>query len=144
MKNIVILIILFTFLGCTKFGKNVTVKGKVVNPITGVGISGVTLNLQRTTAGLPGGYKTVKSTTTDANGDFEISKFGLNRYELQCDIVDYYPIGWYEDGEKANGTLYRLNVRKRKTRLISVGSVLERNFRSILIEDVKVRHPFFA
>jgi hypothetical protein len=42
MKNIIRLILIFILSSaCTKFGKNVTVKGKVVNPVTGQGIEGI-------------------------------------------------------------------------------------------------------
>jgi hypothetical protein len=39
-----LLLISVCFLSCTKFGKNVTIEGRVVNPITGQGISGATGN----------------------------------------------------------------------------------------------------
>lgn len=105
------------FISCTKLGKNITVKGRVLNPITGEGIGGVELWLQKTSGGLPGGYKTIKTTTTDENGAFEISKLGLNGYYLTPgDLGDRYPIGWFkENGEMAEGTKFLLNVRKRKT-----------------------------
>ena len=55
-------------LSCTKLGKNVTIEGRVMNPITGEGIEGIELELLRTTAGLPGGYKSVKSTRSNTDG----------------------------------------------------------------------------
>ena len=64
--------VIILLISCTKFGKNVTVKGRVLNPITGEGIPNVELELLRGTGGLPGGYKSVKSTKTDASGNFEI------------------------------------------------------------------------
>ena len=42
MKALFYISILFVFVlfSCTKFGKNVTIDGRVENPITGEGISG--------------------------------------------------------------------------------------------------------
>lgn len=58
-------ILLNTVNSCTKFGKTDTAKGRVLNPVTGEGISGVELKLLKSTAGLPGGNKAVK--TVDIN-----------------------------------------------------------------------------
>jgi hypothetical protein len=117
MKNLIAISILFMlFTSCTKFGKNVTVKGKVVNPVTGMGIEGIEIQLQRGTLGLPGGNKSVKNTFTDANGDFEISKLGLSSYTLRAQTgVDLYDIGWFENGEDVTGTGGMLNVKRGKT-----------------------------
>jgi hypothetical protein len=38
MKVLFYFVVFITLISCTKFGKNVTVKGKVVNPVTGQGI----------------------------------------------------------------------------------------------------------
>ena len=40
LKIIFGLSLLFMLSTCTKFGKNVTVKGRVLNPLTGEGIAG--------------------------------------------------------------------------------------------------------
>ncbi|WP_186280220.1 hypothetical protein [Fluviicola chungangensis] len=40
MKFLLQLFIIITIVSCTKFGKNVTVKGRVMNPVTGQGIEG--------------------------------------------------------------------------------------------------------
>ncbi len=61
-----LLIILCLITSCTKFGRTVTVKGRVINPITGAGIQDAEMILQRGRAGLPGGNKTVKNVHTDA------------------------------------------------------------------------------
>lgn len=117
MKYVIVLIMLLTFFsGCTKFGKNVTIKGKIINPVTGQGIEGIELNLLREKATISGGFKSVKSTTTDANGDFEISKLGLNSYHLRAQTgVDLYDIGWFQNDENITGTGGMLNVKRGKT-----------------------------
>jgi hypothetical protein len=106
----------FLLCTCTKFGKNVTIKGRVLNPITGEGIPNVELELLRGTGGLPGGYKSVKSTKTDASGNFEISKGGLSTYSLACRVSsDYYQIGWIKDGVNVTQAPGNLNIKKGKT-----------------------------
>ena len=45
---------IFCFCACTKPGKNVTIEGRVMNPITGEGIEGIELELLRTTTGYNG------------------------------------------------------------------------------------------
>lgn len=101
---------------CTKFGKTDTAKGRVVNPITGEGIADVEMHLLKSTSGLPGGNKSVKSVTTDANGYYEISKAGLKKYSLMCNLnADYYPIGWYVDGEIKVSNTGNYGLKKGKT-----------------------------
>ncbi len=36
----ILVTLLLAIISCTKFGKNVTVKGRVLNPLTGEGIAG--------------------------------------------------------------------------------------------------------
>ena len=88
---------------CTKFGKNVTVKGRVLNPITGEGIAGEEVWLMRTEYfQLPGGGKIIKKATTDANGNFELSKFTLSHPTFQVNLSGkYYGIGWWKGNEYA-------------------------------------------
>lgn len=40
-----LLLVLILFFSCTKFGKNVTLKGRVMNPVTGEGIEGAEVKL---------------------------------------------------------------------------------------------------
>jgi hypothetical protein len=80
---------------CTKFGKNITVQGRVLNPITGEGIAGVEVWLQKTTMGLPGGKKTIKSVTTDADGNFELDKLTVSSPEIVVNSGGYHRIGWW-------------------------------------------------
>ena len=77
MKPFLILLLTGALFSCTKFGRTITVKGRVINPVTGEGIQGAKMILQRGTAGLPGGNKTVKSVYSDADGNFELNKSGL-------------------------------------------------------------------
>lgn len=66
-----------TLSSCTKFKKNVSIEGFVVNPITGEGISGAEIWLLKTTMGLPGADKEIKTAISDANGNFELNKFSF-------------------------------------------------------------------
>lgn len=63
--------LLFAVGSCTKFGKNITIEGRVLNPITGKGISGVEIWLLKTTMGLPGGDKTIKTVFSNKNGKLQ-------------------------------------------------------------------------
>jgi len=110
-----LLIIIFLLLGtmnsCTKFGKNVTIKGRVMNPITGEGIAGATISASKITMELPGGYKTVEQTTSDTNGDF-LLKFKKSASSIGVSTGNYHNIGWYQNGEIQNG--YYLPVQQGK------------------------------
>jgi hypothetical protein len=87
---------------CTKIGKNLTVKRKVVNPLTGEPFPGVKAELLVSgTLQLPGGGKEIKSTVTDENGNFELNKFSFKADKVRLGDAhgDYFTIGWYKDGE---------------------------------------------
>src|SRR5690554_1261737 len=112
--QIKLLIIIFLLLGtmnsCTKFGKNVTIEGRVINPVTGEGISGVKIVLEKETLEIPGGIKSIKEVYTDANGSFELNKFSFRASQITANTGtagDYYKIGWHKDGEyvSINSTL---------------------------------------
>ena len=106
---------IFCFCACTKLGKNVTIEGRVMNPITGEGIEGIELELLRTTTGLPGGYKSVKSTNSNSDGSYEISKGGLAGYWLACRVpAEYYQIGWVQNGSNVTASTGNLTVKKGK------------------------------
>src|SRR5690554_4424136 len=100
-----LLIIIFLLFGtmnsCTKFGKNVTVEGRVENPVTGEGISGVEIWLLKTTMGLPGANKSVKTVFSDEHGSFKVDKFSFRADKIRIGNAhgDYYSIGWYKDGK---------------------------------------------
>lgn len=141
LKNLALLIILLTFLGCTKFGKNITVKGCVLNPITGQGIEGVTVELLKGTLGLPGGLKSVKEVTTDANGNFEISKLSMRGLSLGVgNLGDRYAIGWYQDGQITVKNQNPLNVDKGKTMHVDFHAVEYGNYQ-IQINNVNCQGP---
>lgn len=108
---------------CTKFGKNVTIKGKVVNPLTSAGIEGVEIALLKGTIAINGGFKAVKKTTSDSNGDFEINKLGLNHYDLRAQAGDRYDLGWFVDGEKVSSSTDLLSVKKGKTMYVEYRTV---------------------
>nr|WP_294862689.1 hypothetical protein [uncultured Fluviicola sp.] len=51
MRTVVALLMILIVVSCTKFGKNVTLKGRVVNPITGEGIEGAEVKLLKIAGG---------------------------------------------------------------------------------------------
>ncbi|TSJ39996.1 carboxypeptidase-like regulatory domain-containing protein [Fluviicola chungangensis] len=118
MKPYYAFILLFLFVaGCTKFGKNVTIKGRVMNPITGQGIEGAEIWLQKTAGGYDGGWKTVKTATSGSDGTFELNKLGLAGYSAVCGKFsgDYYELGWTQDDGVSYTGNFKLDVKKGKT-----------------------------
>jgi hypothetical protein len=75
MNRFILIVVLIVSASCTKFGKNVTLKGRVMNPVTGEGIEGAEVKLYRIAGGYDSNYKTIKSATTDAFGNFELDKY---------------------------------------------------------------------
>jgi hypothetical protein len=116
MRNALFFVLLL-LAGCTKFGKNVTVKGRVVNPINGEGVSDIRVFMYKATAtSLPADYKTVKEVYTDSDGSFELNKLGLSKYYVKCDVPgDYYLIGWEQKDGISLFDKYTLSVKKGKT-----------------------------
>src|SRR5690554_2667440 len=110
MKKLGVFIIILSvvFMSCNR---KTTLKGRVMNPITGEGIAGATISASKTTMELPGGYKTVEQTTSDANGDF-ILEFKKSASNIGVTTGDYYNIGWYQNGEIQPG--YYLPVQQGK------------------------------
>ena len=115
MRYLIIAVVLLSVLSCTKVGRNITVKGKVVNPVTNAPFEGIEVWFQRTTNQLPGGYKTIKEEITDANGEFEINatRIGGTQYIRLGDVKGNYRLGWYEDGEYKGTSVKK--VTKGKT-----------------------------
>lgn len=109
-------LILIALSGCTKFGKTITVEGKVMNPLTGKGLEGATVELIKLT---PKGFqekeKETKSVQTNENGEFEINKLGLTKdFVLAASNVNsYFRLGWAEDGKIINSG-ERIEVIKGK------------------------------
>ena len=117
MRYLFFFIVLIISLSCTKFGKNFTVKGRVMNPITGEGISDIRVFMYKATStSLPADYKTVKEVHTDSDGSFELNKLGLSKYYVKCDVPgDYYLIGWDQKDGISLFDKYTLSVKKGKT-----------------------------
>ena len=118
MKYLITLISFIFLLGCTKVGKNMTIKGRAVNPITGEGIPGARVFLSRSKLDIGSATKIVKETTTDENGSFEISKLSLSHCYLHCDpsvAGDYYQIGWEQKKDVPLFDAFTISVKKGKT-----------------------------
>ena len=101
---------------CTKFGENIHVSGKVVNPATGGGITNVKIELQKkTTFEFSTGFKAVETVYTNANGEFEIRHLGgLKQYYVRCQYSsDYYPLGWLEDGQLKESDFIKIKKVKK-------------------------------
>lgn len=132
-----LLLIIFLLLGtmnsCTKFGKNVTIEGRVVNPITGEGISGAEIWLLKTTMGLPGADKEIKTAISDANGNFELNKFSFRADKIRMGDAhgDYYTIGWHKDGEYVS-TNSTLEIKKGKKLNVDFHMVPYGNYRIVI------------
>jgi len=118
MKALFYISILFVFLlfSCTKFGRNITVKGKVVNPITGTTYSNLKVQLVKSESlSLPGGFKEIKHTFTDENGNFEINASRISKIWVQIQSgSELYVLGWYQDGEYISDN-FRATAQKRET-----------------------------
>ena len=84
--------------------KKVTLKGRVLNPVTNQGIEGFTIAVSADTWELPGGAKPVGETTSNANGDF-VLEFKKSGYDFSVYKEGYYNIGWYQNGEILPGQL---------------------------------------
>ena len=119
--KIPLLILLLGFLSCTKGGGNIYVEGRVYNPVTGEGIPDVKINLTKAKVGgapasQSGGYKTVKSVTTNAEGYYEIthSTILLQDYYIRVEEpADYYSLGFIDgEGNYQNGSLFKVNKSK--------------------------------
>lgn len=111
MKKLSVLIIILSvvLMSCNR---KTTLKGRVMNPITDDGIEGATISASKITMELPGGYKTVEQTTSDANGDF-LLKFKKSASSIGVSTGNYHNIGWYQNGAIQPG--YYLPVEKGKT-----------------------------
>lgn len=94
MKNLNVILILllvsFGFSNCTKIGRNITVKGKVLNPITNEAYKGIDVRLLKSKdTDYYGGYKMIKSTISDENGAFELNAGRLGPIWLSTNIEEY-------------------------------------------------------
>ena len=115
MKFLLPLFILITIISCTKFGKNVTVKGRVMNPVTGEGIEGAEVKLYKLTGFYDAKHKAIQSATTDASGYFELNKYTWSSPSARCEPKDdLYKLGWTKDGGQTFIDNFELNVKKGK------------------------------
>jgi hypothetical protein len=113
-KNILLLLLAFPLFTCTKFGKNVTIKGRVMNPITGAGIPDAEVKLLKSNIGLPGGDKKIKSVFSDSNGDFELNKLTFSGHKATCFTNGLYDLGWTKDNGATFTGNFTLEVKKGK------------------------------
>jgi hypothetical protein len=114
MRTLFALILILITASCTKFGKNVTLKGRAVNPITGEGIEGAEVRLYRIAGGYDSNYKTIKSATTDASGNFELDKYTWTKPVARCEVGEMYKLGWTKDGGQTFIDNFELEVKKGK------------------------------
>ncbi len=104
--RLIIRISIFLFLfSCTKDGKNITVRGRIYNPVTGEGISDCEIRLLKTTSGSPGNsgsYEAVATVTPDADGYYELNHTSIFGRYMGCyfDTDKYDEIGWVKDGSQ--------------------------------------------
>ena len=116
MRTILLVALLLT--SCTKFGKNISVKGRVLNPVTGEGFAGCELRLLKSEVfAVPGGYKLVKSVKTVEDGSFELNKLSFRAEILRASDLngDYHRIGWTSDnGQTFYPSNYDLVITKGK------------------------------
>lgn len=118
MRNMIIIGLVFitSIIACTKVGRNITIKGKVINPLTNVTYEGIKVQLVKSQSfSLPGGFKEIKHTFTDENGEFELNATRLGNVWVQAQSgSDLYVLGWYQDGEYISDN-FRTTAQKRKT-----------------------------
>src|SRR3989338_6581977 len=102
-----LLLIMGLVTSCTKDGKNITVQGRVYNPLTGEGISDCEIRLVKESLELPGGNKTVLTVYPDANGYFELNHTSISARYVCCffDNEKYDEIGWIQDGQNIGNSL---------------------------------------
>ena len=114
MRTLFALILILTTASCTKFGKNVTLKGRVLNPVTGEGIEGAEVKLYKIVGGYDSKYRAIQSATTDASGNFELDKYTWSKPIARCEIDELYKLGWTKDGGQTFVDNFELEVKKGK------------------------------
>jgi hypothetical protein len=99
-KSAIIFVFVFSVASCTKFGRTDTVKGRVMNPITGKGIPDRRVVLLKEETKLFGGSKIIKETLSDQEGNFEINAGRLKSLDVSVQIEQAnFGLGWYKDGK---------------------------------------------
>ena len=132
--------IFLVFTSCTKFGKNVTLKGRVLNPVTGEGIEGAEVKLYRIAGGYDSNYKTIKSTTTDASGNFELDKYTWAKPVARCEVGEMYKLGWTKDGGQTFIDNFELDVKRGKVTNADFYAVPYGNYK-IIVNNVNCQGP---
>lgn len=112
-----VFLLFLTFAGCTKFGKNITVQGRVLNPVTGEGIANVEIRLLKETTGSPGNsgsLKAVEVVYSDANGYYELNHTSWFTRIVACypDENIYKNLGWAENGVFLDTYYEKVNLGK--------------------------------
>jgi hypothetical protein len=94
-KFLMALLVLSLLTTCGKVNR-VTLKGRVLNPVTGEGIEGIKVVLKKSTSGFPAGEKTVSSTYSASDGSFELTVNKLKTTIADCifDEDKYCWLGW--------------------------------------------------
>ena len=78
-------------------------------------MAGEQIKLLRVGSGYVAGYKKVKSTYTDANGEYEIDKLGLRTYYVDHNrVTPLYEIGTNVNGEFVPPGLSQVKIKKGK------------------------------
>jgi len=96
MKKIIYLFVLaFLFIACKK---EYHVSGRVYNPITNDGIPNVKIRFSASEGGLPGGFKEVASTFTDANGYYNLEYKGVASLVKADGDENLYMMGNFYEG----------------------------------------------
>ena len=141
MRSVFALIGIFlVFASCTKFGKNVTLKGRVINPVTGEGIEGAEVKLYRIAGGYDSNYKTIKSATTDASGNFELDKYTWAKPVARCEVGEMYKLGWTQDGGETFIDNFELEVKKGKVMHADFYAVPQGNYK-IIVNNINCQGP---
>jgi hypothetical protein len=95
-----------------------SVRGRVINPLTGAGVEGIKMQINRNISGtIEGGMKEVKTDYTDADGTFSMDRLGVFEYhEVQAnDIGGNYALGWYSESGELLTKAGAIELRKGKT-----------------------------
>ena len=143
MRCLIILVstLILGVTSCTKIGRNITIKGKVINPLTNVTYEGIKVQLVKSQSfSLPGGFKEIKHTFTDENGEFELNATRLGDVWVQAQSgSDLYVLGWYQDEEYISSN-FRTTAQKRKT-MEADFHVVPYSFAKLIINNVNCQGP---
>jgi hypothetical protein len=93
-------LIFLLIVSCAK-KRTAIVKGRVLNPVTGEGISNAKITMYHSKlTSYDNDIKVDAQTFSASDGSFEISSKGFKAYELACVLDgDYYYLNWFEGGE---------------------------------------------